>query len=264
MEFKLEKLGAMTIIKIKTDLLKKPMTALIDTGASHSLIKNQLIKNKRNIDLDLTLNIEDCSKTMFKTVGTILTLVSFKRKMFPLYFQVVENGILPDNIDAVIGSDVLDNCSLDLANLILTMNDSNEALNNFSVRNTLLYLSGAERSDREVALINSLNLHNIDLDSRNNLINLILKYQDVFYVEGFDKLSSTNLLEHEINLNHNNPIFTKQYPIPHQFKEEMGRHVKSLVEQDIITPTMSPYNSPVILVKKKDLNGQAKFRFVID
>ena len=49
----------------------------------------------------------------------------------------------------------------------------------------------------------------------------------------------------------NEPIFTKQFPIPHKYKDIMREKIKELLDDDVIEEAMSPYNSPVILVVQK-------------
>lgn len=69
---------------------------------------------------------------------------------------------------------------------------------------------------------------------RDRIINLCLEFNDIFFVEDFDQLTATDLVEHEINLDTEKPIFTKQYPIPHAFRDEMRNQVNNLYNQGII------------------------------
>lgn len=56
------------------------------------------------------------------------------------------------------------------------------------------------------------------------------------------------------------PPNIRPYKIPHLQKQEMERRVKELIDKHLIKPSQSPYASPAILVKKKDVTS----RFCID
>ena len=67
----------------------------------------------------------------------------------------------------------------------------------------------------------------------------------------------TLLVEHSINTGDHLPI--KQLPrrIPHFLRAKVSQHVEEMLEQNVITPSHSPWASPVVLVAKKD--GSTRF-----
>lgn len=80
------------------------------------------------------------------------------------------------------------------------------------------------------------------------------------YREGFTDIpGETNLVEHEINLTTDEVIRTKAYPIPHALKQVMRSEIKDMLASGIIEPCNSPYNSPILLIKKAD--GSPRFTF---
>ena len=48
------------------------------------------------------------------------------------------------------------------------------------------------------------------------------------------------------------PVRRKPYRIPHAWNNEVNTQIKETLHSDIIRPSSSPWNAPVILVKKKD------------
>jgi hypothetical protein len=60
------------------------------------------------------------------------------------------------------------------------------------------------------------------------------------------------------------PIHTKQYPIPSVTRERVQEQVNEMLENKLISPSYSPWCSPVLLVKKKLLDGTFKYRFCVD
>jgi hypothetical protein len=62
----------------------------------------------------------------------------------------------------------------------------------------------------------------------------------------------------------NRPIHTKQYPIPSVARERVQEQVNEMLENKLIRPSYSPWCSPVLLAKKKLLDGTFKYRFCVD
>lgn len=70
----------------------------------------------------------------------------------------------------------------------------------------------------------------------------------------------------QINLEHDRPIYSKQYPYAQSVAEFVNKEIKRMLDENIIRPSRSPYNSPVLLVPKKGYNedGTPKLRLVIE
>ena len=61
------------------------------------------------------------------------------------------------------------------------------------------------------------------------------------------------------------PVNTKQYRFPPVHKKEIDKQVGKLLDQEIIKPSLSPYNSPIWIVSKKPgPDGELLWRMVID
>jgi len=83
-----------------------------------------------------------------------------------------------------------------------------------------------------------------------------------------DKLTCTSAAEHAIPTSTIDPsraINTKSYRILEIHKEELKRQIKQMLEDDIIQPRTSHWNSPILVIPKKmDASGKQKFRIVVD
>lgn len=77
-----------------------------------------------------------------------------------------------------------------------------------------------------------------------------------------DILKPCNVMTHTIVLTTEKPVL--QYPVPHHYKKIMKNMAEDLLRQGIIKETVSPYNVPVVLAKKKSVDGVQQYRFCIN
>lgn len=98
----------------------------------------------------------------------------------------------------------------------------------------------------------NINTENINPAEQNELNNLIKHYNDIFYLEN-DNLTVCGILKHNIPLYTDTvPINIRQYRRSQWENEEINKHVKKLLKEGIIRPSNSPFNSPALIVKKRD------------
>ena len=62
----------------------------------------------------------------------------------------------------------------------------------------------------------------------------------------------TDVLEHDIRLTDTKPFKIHQYPTPFRAKDAIEKEIETMLEQDIIRPSSSPYCSPITVVAKPD------------
>lgn len=92
---------------------------------------------------------------------------------------------------------------------------------------------------------------------------LCKKYTDIFTLDN-DTMTTNNFYEQKIRTNDENPVYTRNYRTLQGQKEEIDTQVNKLMRNDLIEPSLSPYNSPIILVPKKSQNNGRKWRLCID
>ena len=85
---------------------------------------------------------------------------------------------------------------------------------------------------------------------------LVKEFQQIFTKNpGF-----THLAEHRIETTTGEPVRVKQYPVPYAVRNSIDEEVSKMLKADIIEPSTSAYNAPVLLVRKKDKTT----RFCVD
>ena len=76
-----------------------------------------------------------------------------------------------------------------------------------------------------------------------------------------EKINAANVGEYKITLEEGTtPSFKKQFPIREDLKDRVSELIDEMLDEDIIEPSLSMWNSPLFLIKKKN----NKFRPVVD
>lgn len=91
------------------------------------------------------------------------------------------------------------------------------------------------------------------------LENKLLQYRDVFSDEN-GSIGRTNVVRHKINTGDSPPIRQKVRRIPMHLQKEVDSVMEDMLNKDVIEPSNSPWQSNVVLVRKKDNS----LRFCID
>ena len=91
------------------------------------------------------------------------------------------------------------------------------------------------------------------------------EFNDIFFIPG-DRLSYTDAVEHYIPLKENAPVVNvRPYRLPFHQRTEITNQVSKMIEDGIVKPSESQYNSPLLLVPKKpDSSGVRRWRVVVD
>lgn len=112
-------------------------------------------------------------------------------------------------------------------------------------------------------LLNTKGLSKKEVD----LVHTLCKcFADVFHLPG-DTLSTTDVKKQSIHLKPGTtPQYVKPFRNPFHQKQLVLDHIKKMEEDDIIEPSVSAWNAPLLIVPKKgvDSEGKRQYRVVID
>lgn len=102
--------------------------------------------------------------------------------------------------------------------------------------------------NRESKLLSQLDIE-VPVFVKDDITNLCKKYSDIFGLKS-DKLSTNNFYKQKLNLVDHMPVYIKNYRTPMTQKQDINRQVHKMLQDGIIEPSTSEYNSPVLLVPK--------------
>ncbi len=80
---------------------------------------------------------------------------------------------------------------------------------------------------------------------------LLLGYKVVFVCEEFPNIGLTNMVEYKIQLKEGaQPFTSRAYRLDPKKTKALRELLDKLLKEDIIEPAISPYSSPIILIRK--------------
>lgn len=118
-------------------------------------------------------------------------------------------------------------------------------------------------NNRSRQLSEELNLSHVETNVKNKLMKLCDKYSNLFALKT-DTLTCNNFYKQQIHLNDPSPVYIKNYRTPEAHIGEINSQINKMMNDGIIQPSVSPYNSPILLVPKKSESEDKKWRLVVD
>jgi hypothetical protein len=124
-------------------------------------------------------------------------------------------------------------------------------------------------------LVNAKRLHSLKeklrlshiVEGADEISKICEEYADIFKLPG-DSLTATTATEHLIptpSISKGRAITLKNYRLPEAQKQEVKEQIEQMLKDEIITPSKSEWNFPLIVVPKKmDASGKRKWRICID
>ena len=96
-------------------------------------------------------------------------------------------------------------------------------------------------------------------EEKEEIVALLMEFQDCF-ARTEDELGQCKLVQYRIDTGEAKPIHQQPYKSSWKEREIIDKQVRSMLANDSIEPSASPWSSPVVLVKKKD----GEWRFCVD
>ena len=107
-----------------------------------------------------------------------------------------------------------------------------------------------QRTSNEPITENHVDLSGIPEQVRPGYLKLLNVYRSIFSQDVSD-IGRCNVVKHKLILKDQNKVANvPQYPIPYHLKHVALKYVEKLLAAGIIRPSTSPFNSPLLLVKK--------------
>lgn len=116
-----------------------------------------------------------------------------------------------------------------------------------------------EHDEKILQLINS----NTRAPYNKSFTEFCKSYTDIFSLKD-ELLTTNNFYKQKILVKDNEPVYKRNYRMPHAQKSIVKEKIEELIDKKIIEPSSSPYNSPLLLVPKKSTDGKPNWRLVID
>jgi hypothetical protein len=82
---------------------------------------------------------------------------------------------------------------------------------------------------------------------------LLFEYQEIFCSD-VEQLPASKLPPYRINLTNSQPVRQKRYPLSPQHEKLLEQYADKLLKAGIVENSTSPFNSPVLLIKKSGYN----------
>lgn len=235
-----------------------------DSGETPVVNKNtQFNENFTKNIISIQPRTEQVFKLKCNLISTDAILLAQEKEKVRLPNALVKINEKGEFLTSIINANAMPK-TIDFSDLKLEPVTQYELACNINVSNINSNQFQNDTTDRQYEIQNQLRLEHLNDEERESIVDLCLKFSDIFYLEG-DSLTFTNEIKHAIDTNNAKPVFTKSYRYPQIHKEEVKRQITEMLNQGIIQPSISPWSSPVWVVPKKiDASGKQKWRVVID
>lgn len=230
---------------IEINLGKTKLKFLLDTGASTSFINANVFNNETKLKKSLKI----------QTAGG--TVSAMKKAESPIFF--------PFNKTVV--KFIVSPCKLPFTGILGT--DIMEKLNaNINLPESKFIIPGKIYKIKKFPCkgCNSVTIRDTHMNEKEKTIlkNILQEFPNIFQTPD-SKLTFTTRVKATIRTTDNDPVYIRSYPYPYGLKDEVEKQINKMLKDGIISPSKSPFNSPLWVVNKKlDASGERKYRIVID
>ena len=124
-----------------------------------------------------------------------------------------------------------------------------DPVKNYTTKNKISKNS-LKRQSKINEILKQIEYKNIPNYIISDLEKILIEYSDVFCTDD-EQITTNNFYEQSIELKDNVPCYIPNYKQIYSQSNEIKNQVDKLLKNDIIEHSVSPYNSPILLVPKK-------------
>lgn len=247
------------------------VTLLLDSGADCSLMKLHVPDPEAPVSLENRVILHGITPDGITSMGSFIMNLGFGSYSYDQEFQLVSSSF-PLPYDGILGRDFLKGTGAVLdygKNSIELFGAISYPMNRgFSQEPKVEEISPREQrlvATRVEALARLVKVGHLTPVESEPLEGLTAKFNDVFLLEN-DALKFTSVVEHAIDLVPGaSPVNIRPYRVAEGHRLEIERQVGSLAAQGLVRRSVSQWNSPLLLVKKRTDEGcEKKWRLCVD
>lgn len=237
----------------------KSVHVLVDSGATHNFIHPTLLKNlKVPVSKLSPLNVMLASGARMRTQGEVTVRLQLQQYDFSAEFYILSIS----GCEIILGASWLKSLGDILWNFdsmlmkFTAMGREYQLQGELEPHTTVVICKAMTkllRKEREAVMVQVTPMTSLKTDEavHPQIQAVMQEYAEVFEVP--KSLPPPRAQDHQIDLLPNAPpVSVRPYRYPHFQKAEIEKIVQELLDSGIIRPSVSPFSSPVILVKKKD------------
>ena len=250
---------------ITATIIDANIRMLIDTGATITILSTTVFGNLRSrITNELqksNVELRQADGAPIKVWGMITLDMEIGGTRHPTTFVIAEiqhDGIL--GMDVLLGASSMINCDdleLSYHGEIIQCTDSKGKV--FTTNQVDVHVATEAEVPGHLCDILQRAKSGVDDDAHPKILKLLSDYEDVFSTGDHD-IGKTDRVKHSIHTTCPAPIRQRPRRPAIGERDEVEKQVKDMLERGIITPSTSPWASPVVLANKKD----GTKRFCID
>lgn len=221
----------------------KDYRALLDTGASMSLVNEKVVRTKTNLRfLNKRRTLMTADGNLINSSQDVVLTFSLGNRSYSHSFVICPKL----EFDAILGMDFIRLHSLRIEAVPFAVFLDNAKLEIFS----------NDHNAQEVAKksLDSGPINNVTLPGTPHeypeLNKLIQHFSTLFEYD--TNPGRTNLVQHTIDTGSNKPIHQPARRLPVHYEERLNDTLKQMLNMHVIKPSHSPWSSPIVLVNKKD------------
>ena len=243
------------LIKAPVRFRKENVHALIDTGAAVSVIA--LILFQKLLSSGKVKLYHDHSRIFKSATGNELMVTGY----FKLVFQM---GECQFHHPFYVINNLAEECIIGMDFLLNTLFSVNGPERTFRIETEGRVIELPFDKLLTCTEVNSVTmlplppLENFSRIDRKALHEILQRNADCFATK-ITELGQTNVVKYTIQIK-GPPVSSPPYRSPPAHKEVVAKHVQELLESGIISPSQSPYSSPILVVGKPD----GGLRMVVD